>query len=66
MKRLLCLAILGVLGATVSIGCQASAEVGTDADHDHGSYHHTEVKRETPAGDTVYERHSETKTEVSP
>ena len=65
MKRFFCLALLGMLGAATLAGCEASAKVG-DTDNDHGSYSKTTVKRESPSGDTTYERKTETKTTINP
>ena len=65
MKRFFCLALLGMLGAGALAGCEASAKVG-DTDNDHGSYSKTTVKRESPSGDTTYERKTETKTTINP
>ena len=65
MKRFFCMALLGMLGAATLAGCEASAKVG-DADDDHGSYSKTTVKRESPSGDTTYERKTETKTTINP
>ena len=62
MKSTLCLAFLAVFGLAGLVGCEASARVDTDTDH--GSYHKETVKRESPSGDTVYERKTETKTEI--
>lgn len=64
MKRLFCLVMLGLLGAGTLAGCEASAKVGDDTDSGHGSYNKTTVKRESPSGDTTYERKTETKTEI--
>ena len=64
MKRLLSIAILGLLGAGTIIGCEASAKVDTDGDPNHGSVHQTTVKTQTPSGDTTYKKTTETKTEV--
>ena len=61
MKRLVCLALLGLIGAGVA-GCEMN--VKTDTDTDHGTETKTTVKRETPSGETTYERKTETKTEV--
>jgi len=66
MKRSLCLALLGMLGAATLAGCEASAKVGDNDDTSHGSYSKTTVRREAPAGDTTYERRTETKTTVNP
>jgi hypothetical protein len=65
MKRFFCIALLGMLGAGTLIGCEASAKVG-DSDDDHGSYNKTTVKRESPSGDTTYERKTESKTTINP
>jgi hypothetical protein len=65
MKRVLCLALLGMIGAGALAGCEASAKVG-DTDEGHGSYSQTTVKRESPPGDTTYERKTETRTTVNP
>ena len=65
MKRLLCLGLLGVLGATISMGCEASAKVDPDVSADHASVHSTEVHKDYPNGDTV-EHKTETRTTVSP
>jgi len=65
MKRFFCMALLGMLGAATLAGCEASAKVG-DSDEGHGSYSHTSVKRESPSGDTTYERKTETKTTINP
>ncbi len=59
-----CLVALSLLSAGTMIGCEASAKVDTDGSPDHGSYSKTTVRRESPVGDTTYERKTETKTEV--
>ena len=66
MKRFFCIAMLGMLGAATLAGCEASAKVGDSSDDSHGSYSKTTVKRESPSGDTTYERRSETKTTINP
>jgi hypothetical protein len=62
MTRCLCLALLGLFAVAGMVGCEASAKVGSDDDH--GVSQQTTVKRESPSGDTVYERKTETSTEV--
>ena len=65
MTRFFCIALFGMLGAATLAGCEASAKVG-DSDDSHGSYSKTTVKRESPSGDTTYERKTETKTTINP
>ena len=66
MKRLLCLGLLGVLGAAISMGCEASAKVDPPSvSSDHTSVHSTEVHKDYPNGDVV-EHRSESRTTVSP
>jgi hypothetical protein len=64
MKRVLSIVLLGLMGVGTMVGCEASAKVDTDGDVDNGTYRRTTVKRETPSGDTTYERKTETKTTV--
>jgi hypothetical protein len=62
MKRLLSLALVSSFAFAGLVGCEANAKVGDDDDH--GTVHKTEVKRESPNGDTTYKRTTETHTEV--
>jgi hypothetical protein len=67
MKRFLTVLALGLISAAGVIGCEASAKVDTNGSTDNGgSYSKTTVKRESPAGDSTYERRTETRTQVNP
>lgn len=69
MKRLLSLALLGIVSAALA-GCEASAKVDTDghvdSDSSRTTYSKTTVRRDVPAGDTTYERRTESKTTINP
>jgi hypothetical protein len=68
MKRLLSLALLGMVSAALA-GCEASAKVDTDGHVDSDgrtTYSKTTVRRDVPAGDTTYERKTESRTTINP